>query len=70
MLEYIFGNFGYLSPNWARSLSGTSCPVGTEIAIRYNLGCFGLSRHPTSCRNISQGRNPSWGRSPSWTRSP
>ena len=63
-------NFWYFSPTWTRSPSGTRSSVRTGIALRYNPGSLGLSWHPTSCRNISQGRNPSRSRSPTGTRSP
>ena len=47
--------FWYLGPTWTRS------PIGTGIALMYNPGSRGLIRHPTLCRNISQGRNPGLG---------
>ena len=65
MIEYVgiqLDEFWYLSLTWTRSpsctrsLSGTRSSVWTGIALKCNLGSPGLSRHPTSCRNISRGR--------------
>ena len=42
----------HLGPTWTRS------PIGIEIALRCDPSSPILSRHPTSCRNISRGRNP------------
>ena len=67
MLKSSRVKFWYLNPTWTRSPSGNRNPIRNEIALRCDLDTRGLSRQPTSCRNISLSSNPSRSRSPTGT---